>query len=365
MEQQYKKQKIKDKKPIYILSGLIVFFGIFIYFITKPSLLNTAIDKIQISNNINDVKILFERYKFDLLETDELGNKIVSPEFQNAARNKIQSFNPGEDEIADCIKWLPPAKSHINIIVIPDLSKRIVDHENNPDQVKNDSLVLNTIWQSFVEYSKFRQDTKDRLIVDVTDKYQANGQFSKIANNLQFDLSSHKGKSNRLYFTKDKDLQYTQAIDSLYKYGISKTSGADYPHYFERYLIHHLKKPTLFENYINKVIIITDGYLEIGGNKIYTNLIPELKKSPSISYTKKLIDKLELNIPTGIIDLSNTDILICEVNERKSGKKVDLEILYAYWENWFEKMNARKKLIIQREQATDLTKDKIKAFLKN
>ena len=365
MEQQYKRQNKKDKKPIYFLLGFIVFFGIFIYLITKPSLLNTAINQIQICNNINDVKIVFEKYKFDLLETDENGHKIVSKEFQNAARNKINSFNPNEDEIIDCIKWLPPEKTNINIIVIPDLSKRIIDNDNNPDQTRNDSLVLNTIWQSFVEYSKFKQDTKDKLIIDVTDKYQADGQFSKIANSLQFDLSLHKGKSNRLYFTKDKEVQYNKGINSLYEYAISNPLGADYLFYFNRHLINHLQKPTLFDNYINKVIIITDGYLEIGNGMVYTKITPELKKSPNISYTKKLIYNLGLNIPIAQIDLSNTDILVCEVNERKSGMKIDFEILKAYWENWFENMNAHKSVIIQREQATNLTKDRIKIFLKN
>jgi hypothetical protein len=78
----------------------------------------------------------------------------------------------------------------LNIIVIPDLSRRITDTIENPKQIENDLVVLNTIWSSFVEYSKLKQDTKDKLIVDVTDIDQAKGQFSSIANQLQFDLSN-------------------------------------------------------------------------------------------------------------------------------------------------------------------------------
>ena len=199
MEQtQRKKHKKKDKKPIYILLGFLIFFGVFIYFITRPSLQSKAIDQIQVCSNANDVKSLFERYKFDLLENDENGNKIVALDFQNAVRDKLNSFNLNDDDVQKCLEWLPPAKTSVNVIVIPDLSRRIIDTINNPNQISNDMVILNTIWHSFVDYSKLKQDTKDKLIVDVTDIDQAKGQFGEVANQLQFDLSTHKGKSNPL-----------------------------------------------------------------------------------------------------------------------------------------------------------------------
>ncbi|MBK8470889.1 MAG: hypothetical protein IPL33_01015 [Sphingobacteriales bacterium] len=157
---------------------------------------------------------------------------------------------------------MPPANTSINVIVIPDLSRRITDKLNNPNQISNDTFALNTVWRSFVNYSKLKQNTKDRLMVDVTDIDQAKGQFSDVANQLQFDLSTHKGQSNRLYFTNDKNKQFEQAITTMYQSAKQRPLGADYVFYFKRYLINHIKKSTLFDNYINKVIIITDGYLE-------------------------------------------------------------------------------------------------------
>ena len=97
------------------------------------------------------------------------------------------------------------------MIVIPDLSRRITDTLNNPSQIEHDKTVFKAVWNTFVEYSKLKQDSKDRIIVDVTDIEQARGQFGNIANQLQFDLSTHSGKSNRLYFT-----------HILYLYKISK-----------------------------------------------------------------------------------------------------------------------------------------------
>jgi len=41
------------------------------------------------------------------------------------------------------------------------------------------------------------------------------------------------------------------------------------------------------------------------------------------------------------------------------------KILKAYWEDWFERMNAHKVSFVQREQANDLTKKRIEEFFKN
>ena len=91
--------KVKSKKPIYILIAVIVFFILFISLISMPSKLNTAIDEIQVSANMNEVKSIFDKYKFDLLETDKNGNKSIAIEFQDEVRKKLSTFNLNEEEI--------------------------------------------------------------------------------------------------------------------------------------------------------------------------------------------------------------------------------------------------------------------------
>lgn len=356
--------KVKSKKPIYILIAVIVFFILFISLISMPSKLNTAIDEIQVSANMNEVKSIFDKYKFDLLETDENGNKSIAIEFQDEVHKKLSTFNLNEEEIKQCLEWLPTAKTSINVIVVPDLSRRILDQINNPNQVANDKIILSNIWKSFVEVSMLKQDSKDKLIIDVTDVEQAKGQFNAIANNLQFDLSSHKGKSNRLYFTADKTDQFNMGIEKMYNSAIQKPLGADYVFYFKRYLESRIKKNTLFENYVNKIVIITDGYLEAEDRAADTKLTPQLYKSLIIGNTNEMISMLGLNIPKVNVDLSNTEILICEVNERKTGKGKDFEILKAYWTDWLQRMNARKIQFSHREQATDITVNTINQFIK-
>lgn len=358
----HKKSK-KSKKPIYILSGFLLFFILFIVLITRPSLQNQAIDQVQICSNVADVKSIYEKYKFDLLESDENGNKIVSKEFQDAIRHKLDSFHLSDEEIQNCIAWLPPSNKSLNIIVIPDLSRRLIDSYNNPNQIEKDIFVLQSIWNSFQNFSKLRQDVKDKLIIDVTDIDQAKGQFEMIANQLQFDLSLHTGKSNRLFFTDERTKQFQNSISKMYESAKQKPLGADYPFYFRRYLADHLKKNTLFDNFENKVIIITDGYLEAETRQADTKFTPELYKSVLVGNTKETITSLGLNIPRIRIDLSNTDILVCEVNERKVGKTKDFEILKAYWEDWLTGMKAHKVSFIQHEQASNITKSKINDFI--
>jgi hypothetical protein len=64
------------------------------------------------------------------------------------------------------------------------------------------------------------------------------------------------------------------------------------------------------------------------------------------------------------VDLSNTDVMVCEVNERKTGMGKDFDILKAYWTDWLSRMQAKKIDFIAREQATDLTVSKVDAFIK-
>ncbi len=358
MEQDQKKtRKKKDRKPLYILFGFIIFFGIFIYAITRPSTQSKGIKELETSFNKKDVEMVWYKYKADLYQDEE---------FLQATRQKLTNLELSQEEIKECRSWLPPAPTSINLIVIPDLSRRIVDTINNPSQINNDIFVLKIIWKSFVNAAKLKQDTKDKLVIDVTDIDQAKGQFEVVANNLQFDLSSHHGKSNRLYFTKEKDKQYEQSIKELYQLAKDKPLGADYRFYLRRYLKNHLRNPTLFDNYVNKVIIITDGYLEAEDKapdtKIY-GLEKELYRAVSIGNVPAIITSKGLNIPKVDIDLSNTEVLVCEVNERKAGKGFDFEILNAYWDDWFNRMGRKKFLFIPREQASDLTARRISEFI--
>lgn len=370
METVRKGLKKKDKKPIYILLGFLVFFCVFIYLITRPSIQTIALKELDTSFNKKDIETVWIKYKADLYH-DEV--------FLLATREKLDKLNLSEDEKNDCISWLPPAPISENIVVIPDLSRRIIDTINNPQQIRNDIFVLKSIWESFVKLSKLKQDSKDKLMIDVTDPDQAKGQFSKIANDLRFDLAIHKGKSNILYFTADKDKQFVRSVEEMYKLAKSQPLGADYRYYFKRYLASRLKKSTLFDTYINKIVIITDGYLETEGNVVDTKFFGYEKilyTADDIGNILGAISSNGLNIPKVNIDLSSTSILVCEVNARSYipftkipsiGKNHDYEVLKSYWQDWLLRMGVKDVnfKFIAKEQAIDITKKSIEDFIEN
>jgi hypothetical protein len=352
-----KAQRKKSKKPIFILVSVFVLFGGFVYLLMRPSIQSKALAELEIAVNKSEVKDVWNRYKPELAKDEE---------FLFQIRTKLSSFELTDNDIKECIDWLPPAPKSTNLIIVPDLSKRITDTLNNPSQIQNDIMALNAIWNCFKENSKLKMNSKDKLIVDVTDIDQAKGQFGKVANELQFDLSKHQGKSNRLFFNDAKDEQFKKAIVEMYALGKQKTLGADYRFYLRRYLGNHLQKPTLFDDIENKLIIITDGYLEAQDRSADTKIYGYeklLHQAVDLGNVLDVITKNGLNVPVVDIDLSNTDILVCEVNERKSGKGFDFEVLKTYWEDWFKRMKKDVEFI-QREQASTVTIEKINKFIK-
>ena len=153
----------------------------------------------------------------------------------------------------------------------------------------------------------------------------------------------------------------------MYASAVQLPLGADYRFYFKRYLEDRLKKPTLFDNFINKLIIITDGYMEAQGKYADTKIYgfeTQLRLAVSKNNVLQEITELGFNIPKENVDLSNTEILICEVNDRKMGKGYDYEILKTYWTEWLGRMNVKKLLFLQREQALDITRQKLNDFIK-
>ncbi|RZK68244.1 MAG: hypothetical protein EOO95_00340, partial [Pedobacter sp.] len=111
MEQVQKKKK-KDKKPLYILFGFLVFFGLFIYLITRPSSQSEAIKELKTSFNKKDIEMVWYKYKADLYQDEE---------FLLETRKKLSNLNLTDEELKECTGWLPPAPKSINLIIVPDL----------------------------------------------------------------------------------------------------------------------------------------------------------------------------------------------------------------------------------------------------
>ena len=79
--------------------------------------------------------MLYLNGKSEFTETDENGKTVPSVYLQDAVREKLTSMDLSQTEIHECLKWIPPKKMNLNLIVVPDLSNRL---KTFPDQEKRD-----------------------------------------------------------------------------------------------------------------------------------------------------------------------------------------------------------------------------------
>lgn len=354
-------KKTKNYRPLYLLLSFLSIFGLFVFVLTCKSDLQIAKNELPNCKNIEEVRLCWTKHENKLSQNED---------FENAVREKLNQLTVSDSQLVKINDWLPKPPTYLNVILVPDLSRRIIDTFNNPAQIKNDTTLLNTVWESFVENVKLKSDSKDKLIVDVTDGTAAVGKFKDIANDLVFDLSTHKDKSNKLYFNKQGN-RFSKNIDSLYSMSKKKPQGADYWLYFKDNLSNRVKKNTIHENYRNLVIIITDGYLE-SETKYYTGYldlhnaicsdIKSGKKIENIFEARKIkIEPLNLNF-------SNVEVLMLEVNERKVGIGCHFDILKKYWKDWFVSMQIKvddNNFFIRRDNAISQVQDKIRKFIKS
>ena len=340
-----RKRKSSTVLISFLLIGFFLIFTIFIYFITRPSELAIALKKLPQCNSVEELQTLWNSHP-----------NLHDSTFANPIKDRVLQFSPDSAQVAKALQFLPQRPKFINLILVPDLSRRIIDTLNNPNQVENDKKILQAIYDGFEKRVKFKGKTKDRLIVDLTDGDQAGGNFRSIADNLVFDPFTSDEIGNRNYFVKKVDV-FKNNIDSLYLLALKKPLGADYHIYFNRQLQYHIRKSDIFEEYRNVVLIITDGYLE-AEDRLYTGSSYQLAQvcncwKNGITMEASL-DSIKLGIPPVPERLNNTEVYLFEINERKCGKNCDFDILKTQWKRWFSTMgikNISDPFFFQREDA--------------
>jgi hypothetical protein len=339
-------------KPLLYLFGTIFIFAVFIYILLRPSTQSKAIKEIETCLNTEDVKAVWYKYRSDLSDDED---------YCQAVRDKLKTFNLKQSEITEIKKWLPSKTQNLNIILVPDLSYRINDKKNNPEQMKNDTALLNTVWKLFEKKVRLKMNSKDRLVVDIADPEQGQGQFKTIADSLVFDLSDFKNKSNRLYFNSIQG-RFESNIKQLYNLAKQKTTGANYVYFFAEKLQSRIKKSTLDDDFRNVVILITDGYLELTMKDGSATSI-----SPPIDALRKYCmtgNNSSFKYPMQTVDITYPDVevYLFEVNERQSGQGCDFKGLKRWWTDWFKAMqikNSDEEFIFRRQEAIILSKKEI------
>jgi hypothetical protein len=167
------------------------------------------------------------------------------------------------------------------------------------------------------EYKKsnFRNENLDIFKIDLTQETQATG------NPISLNFKNIKKET---FIEHKKRLK--SELDILYSNAIAKNiQGNDFRLYFQNHLNStKLKKSTIEEIWLNKIIIITDGYLEPASGVSYTPINLSANTNPIPSIGKKFNEY-------------NLDVLVSEVHLRdQDGSKN--ENLKSFWYNWFRDM---------------------------
>lgn len=323
---------IKNKYKFWIIG--IVAITCSILESCKPSTIKQAKQEIQKSANKNQVQKVWNDY------IGKIDSKNAREKLIKAVKEKLHKMNLSDKEISDWhekFKIYSDEKPSLNIIVIPDLSNRIKKISYTS---KYDKEIISEIYRLFFEKAKLDHKSQDKLVVEVTDDEQAYGIFGKIAENLTIDMSDKRNNENSRKYLASKEKNFKSDINDLYANALKKTTGADYVYYFNRIAPNRVKKSDINTEYINKIIILTDGYLETNTTD-YTPIPAKLKKFAQSPDLAQIMAANHLAIPKNRTKLPNTEILVLELYERSIGKDWHKEILTQYWDDWFKSMGCK------------------------
>lgn len=294
---------------------------------------------------------------------EEINSNNGKEKLIKATKDKLAKMDLSDKEIAEWhnrFRKYSDNKPSLNIIIIPDLSLRI---NQIPNTAKNDKEIISEIYNIFFNNARHHKST-DRLILEVTDNNQVSGIFGQIATNLSIDMTDKGNNTNSINYLKDKEETFKANLDKLYMEAERNTSGADYFYYFKRILPNRIKKSDIYNEYQNKIIILTDGYLETS-DKIYTQVegavAPILKTAVDNGTLSEVMEDRNLRIPSVGYKLPNTEIIVLEIKERSNGIMWHREVLDRYWKNWFIDMGVEKNII----RSQDVNINETKRFIKS
>lgn len=352
----------KNLKPKLFSLGLLVFFLAFVVYLLYPSDLSVVSKELKIASSLEEVKSIWDKNKVNLEYNPDFYTKIIS---------KLETLNLKDEDVLYVYTWLPDRReTNTNLVIVPDLSARINQENNNPEQIKNDKILLQTIWKNFQNKNNSKVDSKSSFLVTVTDDNQVRGDFYKIAKELSLDLENKKENIRVRDVLQSVDKNFQANLDNMYKLAKEKTSGANFWYFFDRKLENYYKKSTLTDKYENKLIIITDGYLELTDGTVYTQntagIGAKIKQGMTLDQAMQMYGTTIST--TSYKNLNNWNILMLEINERKSGAGSDFAILKKYWLDWYKTMGLvdidKQVQFIQRDNTTQVAENKIVEFLK-
>lgn len=237
--------------------------------------------------------------------------------------------------------------SPLNVIVLLDLSNRI-DTLKHPTQAERDQIVIQNLLSVFGERQKQfgYMVSKDKLSIVFADQADPSFESFDFIDKLSIDMEDKM--THPKYKKKQKEVAESCAL--LYQEAIKKAdSGADiYTWLKDQYPTYHRK-----EQYQNKIIILTDGYLAFDpkvsvnrpkGTQIDWPNFEVLRKHPS-NWIKYYQSKKMGFSPIESFDFKDVSIMLMEIEPRETNKNThEFDLLSHFWKDWMSKMNIEGKV---------------------
>lgn len=324
--------KKKSNRRVITLGIILVIILVgFISMLTVSSRKVEALESINACVDEVAVREVWDDYQLDLGK---------DADFVKAVRDKLESFDLNNEALTECLEWLPPGEVHTNIIIVPDFSERLFDAENNPDQAQRDLDIVMGIWQAFTEIAS-KPDSKDQIVVALTDNDRLNGDVAYAINNLMIDMEHVDRIPGKPFFNSYRKGKFKKNFKNLQTYAANAPIAADFYGFLRLDIEDYLRKPTLYDVYENKLIIITDGNMEewdTEASLLNSDKKDGLEWAVKTNTVRKFITRNRLNFQPVLVDFSNTKAFVCEINGPAETPWYYEEFIIEQWQDWFEQM---------------------------
>ena len=249
-----------------------------------------------------------------------------------------------------------------NYVIILDLSDRIL----SPNQVKLDKAGI------FEIFLKFERDVRNQLIIKSNAKLsiqvlpQKNSPLNTFYYNeaLSIDMSQYSIADKRVALDNYKK-QLVPLLNKLYreaKFSNKKSdyNGVDIWKYFNESLSY-----SLFDNYQNTVVVITDGYFDFEANSYVKRLgnrytSTRFLRNLKVNNWKVLAEQKDYGLLKVQNKFPKAKVVVLGVNP-KSQSLDEQERIHYFWHKWVGEMNM-SIAIINRSTSLQI-KQQIKSVL--
>jgi hypothetical protein len=238
-----------------------------------------------------------------------------------------------------------------NVLLVLDLSDRILEK----DQPERDKALVNGAFNAFEMLVKQRQyiHSNDVLQVLILPQKNTPAGMYEFEKKMRLGMREVELKQKSTYLKNNKP-GFMRLTDSLYRLATRKKSssdfaGADTWQFFNQLLPHYLSTDS---NTQNKIILITDGYLD------FENLEHKKQQGCRYSYSGAIMQqarqkgerwKQVFENGCGLLPVNlnqpNTQLLVLELQRRNTFVH-EKELLSHLWNSWMAQMNIGRSRLL-------------------